>query len=334
MPVDEKAVDHALLALRRTSADAPLSVFIDPTLRDPTQHDESLQTELMQAVQSATASRHVLPRIHDDFDPSRQPFLLHIASEAHAERVVSAAVRIALNEALDTDSPRFTGRTVCGWIVHDHQPSQSARALAQAARLIKPDGSRHYLRLWDPRVCWHLPTRLSAAHWADIRRAMGQWMFFDPLRQLVVLDVIDPNPTPAHASQVQSTHRADAQTWQSLERIASVNKLLAMSWDWGLLPTAALAQQADELVVRSIELGFDSEQDMLVFAACGLTSHLQFDQHPDVRDALAEGASAGAPLRSALERFDDTFWTQLQANTQWLEDARRVQTALNKAPSP
>ena len=332
--MDEQAFDRALVALRSAAGDAPLSIFIDPTLRDPTQHDEALQAELTQAIEGANASRHVLPSIHDDFDPSRQPFLLHLACEARAERVVTAAVRIALNEAVDTESPRFTGRTVCGWIVHDQQPSQTAQALVQAARLFKPDGTRHYLRLWDPRVCWHLPACLPAAHWADIRRAMGQWMFFDPLRQLVALDSFDPNPLAAHTLQGQTTHRADAQTWQRLERIAPVNKLLAMSWDWGLLPNAALGRQAEELVVRSVEHGFDSEQDVLVFAACGLTSHPQFDQHPEVRDALANAASAGEPLRSALERFDETFWTQLQANTQWLKEARHVQTAPSKAPSP
>jgi hypothetical protein len=332
--MDEKASDRVLLALRRAAGEAPLSIFIDPTLRDPTQHDESLQAELMQAVESANARRHVLPNIHDDFDPSRRPFLLHVAREARAERVVSAAVRIALSEAFDADAPGFTGRTVCGWIVHDEQPSQSARALAQAARLLKPDGQRHYLRLWDPRVCWHLPARLPAAHWAGIRAAMGRWMFFDPLRQLVALDSFDPNATIMHTPPDQAIHRADVRTWQSLERIAPVNKVLAMSWDWGLLPNAALAQQADELVARSIEHGFDSEQDMLVFAACGLTSHPQFDKHPQVRDALAKAASASAPLRSALEHFDDTFWAQLQTNTHWLENTSRAPTALNKAPSP
>lgn len=311
----EEVFDRTLLALRDAAGDKPLSIFIDPTLRDPTTHDELLHEALQQALAARLASHHRLAPIHDDFNPQRQPFLIHVASEPAAERLVAAALRVALAEAWETESPEFTGRSVCGFILHDANPIARAHALAVCARAIKPDGRRHFLRLWDPRVCWHLPHRLTGAQWAVVSSGMGRWAYVDPLRQLATLQ---PDETVSLGET--TPQRIDASTWQSLERIASTNKLLAMCWDWGLQPSVTLARQIDELLVRSAQQGFDSEQDVLVFAACGLTAHPQFDRHPQVHDALRRAALAGAPLQSALAVFDANFWSQLQADTRWLTD--------------
>ncbi|MFT3721581.1 DUF4123 domain-containing protein [Pseudorhodoferax sp.] len=287
-------------------------------MRDPTQHDELLARTLADAAGAGVAHQHRLSPIHEDFLPERQPFLIHLRSEPDAERVVAAAIQIATAEAFDSESPEFTGRTVCGFIVHDAHPTQRARALTQAARIRKPDGRSHFLRFWDPRVIWHLPRCLPATHWASLHAALGQWMYFDPMRQLAALPASGDVPPSTSAAHITNPLAIKDQTWQRLERVGPVNKVLALSWDWGLQPTHSLACQTDELVMRSIQLGFDSEQDVLVFAACGLTGHLQFDQHPQIRAALQRAASAGLSLQSALAPFDDNFWDRLRADTGWL----------------
>jgi Domain of unknown function (DUF4123) len=328
---DDHLADQALLALRHAAGEAPLSIFIDPTLRDPLAtdpdadpraHHASLRDALERSLADGTARRIALPPIHADFDPQRQPYLIHISSEPAAEALVSAALKLALAEAFEADvdehGERFTGRTICGWILGDADPKARARQLVDAAVLIKPDGQRHYLRYWDPRVLWHLPARLAASHWQALRGALGQWVYFDPLRQWVNTageplqgGALDSRATPASGAEPHQRAPLDPARWQALQRIGPVNQVLAMSWDWGLVPSHARAGQIDRLMLRSIEHGFDSEQDLLVFAACGLTGHPQFDQHPEVAAALQQGAAERTPLQQTLARFDETFWAGL-----------------------
>jgi hypothetical protein len=272
-------VEQALKALRQLTANGPMTVFVDPTLHDPTTDDADFRDHLDQLTKDGRASRETLPRLHDDFDRARQPFVLRIAGGEGSERLINASVRLAVAEALESNGVGKVRRSICGWsLEHSGALAPSVTTLAKESRLLKPDGSLGYLRWWDPRVMWLLPRRLPAQRWAALRSCIGTWAYLDPFRQLVVAPAA-PSAMPDLASSrvSDSLWQVDPSTWAGLQRIGPTNQVLAMCWDWGLTPSAALSDKIDLLLVRCAERGFHSERDSLVFAACGLTSHARFD---------------------------------------------------------
>jgi hypothetical protein len=308
-------VERALKALRQLTANGPLTVFIDPTLHDPTTDDPDFRDQLDRLTTAGGASRQSLPRVHDNFDTARQPFVLRIAGGDGSERLINTSVRLAVAEALDAYADARGRRSICGWAAQNEGVQvPSVTSLAEESRLLKPDGSPGYLRWWDPRVLWLLPQRLPPARWAALRSSLGTWAYLDPLRQLTVVPTATSAEPPADVSRTRgSPWQVDPATWAGLQRIGPTNQVLAMCWDWGLIPSAALADTIDSLLVRCAERGFHSEQDSLVFAACGLTSHPRFDTHSEVSAKLDEAAAQSNSVQSALSRFDDDFWSKLSS---------------------
>ena len=107
----------------------------------------------------------------------------------------------------------------------------------------------------------------------------------------------------------------DMQTWAAVTRIGSVNTVLSLAWDWGVVPTPANAARIDGMIQRCKALGFDTEQDVLTFCACALTSADDFDAQPAVQHALQNAARQGSTVMQALHQFDDKFWRHVRAGT-------------------
>lgn len=301
------AADIALLRLRAALAATPgsaLSIVVDPMLADPLAESPLIAD----AFADGRLSRHRFGFIHDDFPSERMPYLLHVDNEPAAERCVNESVAIAVREGFGADGEVRSVRSVCAWILGDVDPEQTAHRLAAASRIARPDGSPWPMRFWDPRVFWHLPRVLPSSRQSAIRRAIGQWCWLDPMNAFSATSGLDassaavPRGAPAPF---------DGAEWAALQRIGAVNRVLGVAWEWGVLPTTANAERIDRLLQRCHELGFQSEQDELVFCSCALTSRDDFDRHPPVDEALRQGASEGRSVAAALASFDDGFWQRL-----------------------
>jgi Domain of unknown function (DUF4123) len=318
---DESAdalADRTLTALRAAltaEGTDTVSILIDPTLSDRLLVEACVQDALTRG----KAVRIQLPHIHDDVDPDATPYLLHIEQEASAERVVNASIALAAFEASQSRAEGGLGRSVCAWIVGEANPQALAVRLANAAKILRPDGNLWYLRYWDPRVMWHLPRVLPQGQWSALQRDLGEWWALDQLNQFV--SRASPATANANASIAAErndhltprTHRVKIATpvWERLSLIGATNTVLGMAWEWGVIPTTANAQRIESMLRRCRALGFESSQDELVFCSCGLTSRDDFDSHPAVSEALTAAAKRRTSVAHALESFDEPFWAAM-----------------------
>lgn len=310
----EELIERSVLGLRREAGDAPLSIFIDPTLADPLRDLLKLNNGWNDSPQWSATRTVRLPHIHDDFDPERQPYLLWLPNEAQTERVVNAALRVAASEALGVYGSAHHARSVCGIVLGDVEPHRTAQRLAAAARVFRPDGVRWHLRYWDPRVLWHLPRMLPAHLWDTIARSIGTWCTFD-MRQEWVRVGCTPHEIALHATETPI--RLSQPVWERLARIGPMNQVLAMARDWSLDLSPALAERIERLLCEASEFGYPADGDGIVFAAAGITAHEQFYRHPRVAQILQRATDEGRPLGDALSEFDQAFWDEVSTG-RWL----------------
>ncbi|MEY4763921.1 MAG: hypothetical protein RI907_594 [Pseudomonadota bacterium] len=313
MPMMDDLLPRAVQALRAqipAGEDVPVSVFIDPTLGDSVCEDPVIAA----AVHDGRLLKGRVHIAHDDIVPDAQPYLLHAPSEGKAEQAIQRTLELALSEATSATSPAAATRVFCAWIVGEQDPALHAKRLAQAALVRKPDGRLRPLRYWDPRVMWHLPRAMGRDRWAEFCPALGHWLSLDMSHQLASLA---PCELAGMASRLRADKCAGVTTetslaqWDGLSRIGAINMALAQSPTWGLAPTPGLALTIDALLQACHQLGFSTSRDEQVFVACGMTSHLQFFEHPAVRQALQRAAATDQGVMGALGQFDDHFWQQL-----------------------
>jgi Domain of unknown function (DUF4123) len=314
------SADEIVISLRGAITDARVSLFLDPTLFDPIREHEDFATEFEDAARLGAAQVVPLPHIHDNFAKSRHPYLIYISNEEKAERLLNASARLAAAETLGQLGSQHHARSVCGWITGYRQPQETARALSKAARVIKPNGQRWYLRYWDPRVLWHLPRVLPQAARARLAGQLGNWYFVSPeTNQFCSAPSASPYSSDSDAAAPESL-QFDDKTWNCLCRVGPVNAVIALAQSWGHTVSGALANDIDQSMLRCAQLGFPSDDDMITFAACALTSHARFDEHPEVRHRLDSSPS----VAQAIGDFDEPFWQNLQRGD-WLNTAQPSQ---------
>lgn len=304
-------LQKVLLQLRAAIGARPLQILIDPLLGDPLAEHPHTQESL----RAGKALRQALPHIHADIDPTRGPYLIHIPSEADAERLVNASVELAWREATGNMPSGHRGRCVCAWICDEPEPEATALRLARCGSVIAPQGKPHPFRYWDPRVIWHLPRVLPAGHWHSLRARLGKWCHLSSTGELVQL----PALASGHADSSGEPHerlRFDESAWARLKDITLCNKVLALCPQWGIALSESLPQQVEQAIQSCRSHGFDTEQDILVYCACALTAHPQFDRHPAVSAAIEDARANGASLLHALQGFDNNFWQQLSTSRQ------------------
>lgn len=293
------------MAFRKVSDGRPVTIFVDPTLRDPFFKQGQPVEVLGPLLELSIASKHTLPAMHRDFDPERLPYLLHLRDEESAERLVAMSFRIACDE-LAGEPGVASSRTVCAWLVGESRPLVTAQRLARIGRVVRPDGHPWYLRYWDPRVMALLPFVLTDAAWEGVQAALGNWCFlntgFDlqtaqlPLHDKVRSGAASPAPW-----------RIDPLNWQALTRIEPLHRV-------GSLADFNLQAQADvrrvlRLFDRCVSSGYAAPDDMVVWACTALSTHDDFHLHPPVAEALSQSPT----LLDALGQFDDSFWLGLPA---------------------
>jgi len=315
-PLVDGITEQAIATLRKScAATGGVLIVVDPVLADPIS-----QSPVFEATLKTGVARCVrLPAIHQDLDPTHAPYLIDVSSEVTGERLVNLSLSLAAREIVGEMHADYRGRSMCAWVCGQPHPVKFAACLAQVTRVLRPDGMSWPLRLWDPRVLWHLPRVLQPTHWLTVSRALHGWLTFDPLGQLSRIGATaadNSHPEPCKLPLV-----FDEQAWQALKRIGMVNTVLQMATDWNLLPTEAQARRIDALIARCQSLGFDSEQDGLVFAATAMTCHEKFDRHPQVKGALEIAARTGSSLSEALKQFDEPFWAALPSTMAWTAES-------------
>jgi len=321
-------VDAALTVLRQAAGSQALALLVDPTLCDPFSRVEDERggpgglpapfSELPKHLSAVEGLVHMEPlRLeHQDFDQRRWPYLIVLPSEPACEGLLNASVRAALAETQGQVAEHYRGRALCGWQVLE--PSDEplgvrarhcARAWVRAAKLRRPNGEAGYLRVWDPRVAAHLPRVLNADHARALQPAAHGWYWLD-IEGRIRLDGLGelstgPEPAPSAVPAVTLTE------WDALRRIASINTLQGVAQTLGVpLPERSWAE-LDRALLRCHRLGFETDQDALVFGTAWLTVHPAFDSHPEVADALRKARSTGQGAAAGLAAFDDAAWARI-----------------------
>lgn len=297
----------AIVELRKRAGDSPVSVLVDPLLDDP------LAKLCDGQALDHRATRVRIPRIHDDIDPARSPYLLHAPTGVDDERLIEASVDVAVREATSAYGADYRGRSLCAWVTGD-EPHAFARRLSAAARIVRPRGSRWPLRLWDPRVLPHLPRVLPARQWRAVEALAQDWMFVDALGRITSV----PKMNAADHPPGQTPLRIDATTWSGLTRIGPVNQTLALASKWGMRCDDALICRIDRAIAPCHGYGFSGEQDALVFATCAVVSHERFDEHPAVARLITGAQPPRPPLASLVASIDDDTWKDIRSG-RWLE---------------
>lgn len=314
LPMDPAAsdidplVEAALAALREAvgaAAHASIALLVDPTLSDPLSEDP----EVLSALDRHMLHRVSIPAIHPDIDPDRSPYLLYAPAEPTAERAINRSIRLAIEQSTYAASPLAASRSVAAWFVGHEDAHLLATSIRLAARVRRPDGRVWPLRFWDPRVIWQLPFTLDSERWAQLRRALPGWLALDMAHRLHAL-------APAialHAGEPPTPEPFRLAEWELLELVGPINMVLAMAADWGIAPVAANALRVRHLIQQCRQLGFATERDAQVFAACGLTSADDFFQHPPIAQALQLASGKGHSVSAALAHFDESVWQALRA---------------------
>lgn len=305
-------LSDAILALRAAASDstAPISVFIDPTLRD----DVCEQPDIAQALESGVMLKQKLPPIHRDVDKQKTPYILHAPSEQAAERAIQATFELALQEAMVKPSPLSASRHICGWLIGESDEWALARRMRDLALVVHPTGHKYPFRFWDPRVVWHLPRILPSMAWARLRAMLGTWYALDMQHTLYLLPQLSSTVAQPKPITQADPLRFDAAQWNQLLRLAPTNQILSQAHsDLDMQPTQALAQRIDGLLQTCSSYGFTDFGDQATFAVCGLTTHPQFFRHPRIDARLRKTASDGGTVIMALSAFDDAFWSTLDA---------------------
>lgn len=269
-----------------------LHVLVDPALSDPlASHPDTKD----------------LPRVPlkiNTIPSSQRPYLLCLRNDAAHERAVNTTLRIAMEEYLGMyDSEAGQMRSICAWLIsHDKNEKEPvtdtcmlSAAICRFASIRAPfPGIPPTLfRFWDPRITPHLPALLGNASWFQCLQAVqaAAWLTVHAdgaLKQVGPSDPVPENPARINSWQI------NAAQWQALERLGWCNRLSILSKQWDL-PSIPERSAIDDAVRRAYEHGLTEETDLLRFAHCAFAIHPQFDQHPEVAQALQQWRTQGRP---------------------------------------
>ncbi|CAB3922156.1 MULTISPECIES: DUF4123 domain-containing protein [Achromobacter] len=291
--------ERLLAAAARTPSSA-LYVLVDPTIEDPLAHAARRE--------SAVA----LPLDRGRFLAGHCPYLLALGDFGRDD-----AIELSIAAACAAAAPGHTHRAVCGWIASPVAPTALARHLARMARCLVPDRADPVtLRHWDPRVAEVLAEVLSEDQ-------LRQWLapvqaYWRPCRAAGELAVQYERPAAAGAPQAGPAAPLvlDRAQCAVLERAGWVNQALDALAEAGHdMAEARLRERADRQVARAqARWGLETDTDIVDFALHGLLVHPHFDQHPDVRHAMATVQASGVAAVAALNDITEEQWNRVR---QW-----------------
>jgi Domain of unknown function (DUF4123) len=224
---DQNAIelaDRAIQSLRSSEKTHSLFLLIDPTLEDPI----SKTDEYAKLLAVSPLARKRLKNLHEDINEQNTPYLLQIANQDEAERLISASIRIAIAEALGTFGEQYRARRVCAWIFDSRDARTLAKEIAGIAKVKKPDGAFWPMRIWDPRVLWQMSRLLNEQQFAKVTAVLASCWFFN---QENAFELLKPQGT--NSAEASTPFNFNAHSWSTLERVGLVNKALEMAPAWG-----------------------------------------------------------------------------------------------------
>lgn len=289
-----------LLAAASRLSHSRLYVLIDPTIEDPLAH----------AADRGQAVALSLDRSH--FLAEHCPYLLELGEFGR-----DGAIELSVHAACAAAGPGQTHRPVCGWIASPVAAPELARHLARMARCLVPDRAAPVtLRHWDPRVAEVLAQVLSSDQ-------MDQWLApvqacWRPGRAAGELELQYERPAAAGAPQAGPAAPLvlDHAQCAVLERAGWVSQALDALAEAGHdMAEAGLRARADRLVARAqARWGLETDTDIVDYTLHGLLVHPHFDQHPDIRHAMATVQANGIAAVAALNDITEEQWNRVR---QW-----------------
>ncbi|MFY3455627.1 DUF4123 domain-containing protein [Achromobacter xylosoxidans] len=300
---DRAAVSRLYQQLLAAASGLPqdrLYVLVDPTIEDPLAHARRRG----QAV--------ALPLDRSRFLTEHCPYLLELGEFGRDD-----AIELAVEAACAAAGTGRTHRPICGWIASPVAPAALARHLARMARCLVPDRADPVtLRHWDPRVAEVLAEVLSEDQ-------MAQWLApvracWRPGRAAGELALQYERSAAAGAPQAGPAAPLvlDRAQCAVLERAGWVNQALDALAEAGHdMGEARLRARADRLVARAqARWGLETDTDIVDYALHGLLVHPHFDQHPDIRHAMATMQANGIAAVAALNDITQEQWNRVR---QW-----------------
>jgi hypothetical protein len=284
-------------------------LLIDPTKR-PLQDEAEFDAAVLARSPTQAASPHT------KLDKREMPLLLELDSARAADSgIIRTSISEGLAERLPASLTQGAGRRICGWLESSANAPTLARHIARHVVMCRPTGIMAALRWYDPAVLWALWPLLEPAQRKTLLGPVDTFWLLDPAGRWMPLRADFQGVPAAHLDLT-------ADQWTEADAIGPLNQALR---DWGAasaLPEALIAARlvGAAALRRARSLGFADRRDLVAFAHYALAIHPRFDQHPLVRNRLAE-------------RADDDYFTVLVDDLK-PEDWQRIRAEGGFASKP
>jgi hypothetical protein len=239
------------------------------------------------------------------------PLLLRLTT-ANLE-LLDASIALA-NRQASLDPP---ARPVCAWIFGATEDlSRLARHLMR--QMIANDAKREkfVLRFYDPRVMPWLAGILSAQQLAQLLQPLSEWVWMNREGGLCKLG----RPGSVEVTSARAGLTLSDEQVVAIDRIELLSEIIAalqrLQRPW---PTAA-DYQLDQWLVDAAQKGHGNNSDLLAHVLHAAAIHPRFDAHPAVARAIEDARAQGRSLCSALDGFDDAFWSSIRTAGSTLAD--------------
>jgi hypothetical protein len=216
--------------------------------------------------------------------------------------ILDESIEISLEQ---NTSPLRPIRSVGGWLFSKESNSKRIAEWLEKVIIIRIQNSASaVLRIWDPRVIGHIAKILTEEQLYKILGPIEKWAWIDRAGHLRVLDkpaIRDPGSR--HSSILLSPEQDLA-----IERIEYINTLLKAMAGLGYSVAVERDAELDSLVQLAQRKGHFESADVIAYCLHSLLIAPDFDQIPQVRDAIKSVRERGLGLCAALEQFEDNFW--------------------------
>jgi hypothetical protein len=203
--------------------------------------------------------------------------------------------------------PDLAKRSIGGWLFStDTPPDSLARRLERAVLVGVKKPNESLLRVWDPRVIGHLGRILTPQQLAVMLGPIDCWAWIDRSGQLQQLHkpALSQEPTARTMLPLHLTVQQD----QAIDRIEHINTTLKVLHQLGYSVPTSQDAQLDHTIQSALNKGHTAPGDMVTYALHALVYNRNFDDIPEVAQAIAQARQDNLGLSAALAAFNDDYW--------------------------
>lgn len=225
---------------------------------------------------------------------------------------IDKSVELAQVQSLD---PTLPVRAVGAWLFSDGvTPERMAKHLERAMIVRVRNAPDALLRVWDSRVISHVLRVLTPEQVAALMGPVCCWVWIDRTGQLQRFTRPDNQMARNTLLSLQLSTEQD----EAIDRIEHINSLVAALAKLGHSVPPERDPELDAVLVTAQSKGHVDVTDMLAYALHAVLIHPNFDQLPEVAEAIAQARHQGLGLCVALESFDDVFWKSAKNSNAFL----------------